>query len=191
MIHEFQDPIWERQKGETPTQYCYFLEYLQFPNFNLKQFREYICDNYEELDIAGAKPPTYNTLKNWSAENKWSDRKTEKRRADKQDILETLHELDKQEKIKNFETKRKIKEKLLARISRDIDLDLPFSQINQGVQAYNTLHEDDLLDQEEPTTYTKSDISAETEINNSALDTLAKAYEKGKEQYAQSKKQGK
>ena len=156
-------PIEEKQKGETPNQYCYFLEFLEFPTFNLKAFHQHLCDTYQDLAKPSAKPPKYNTIVGWSSDNKWTDRKTTKRQSEKQEILDTLHELDKQDAIANFETKKKIKKDLLERICIDMSIGQPLSQINQGIQALKILHEDDLLDQEEPTEYSKSDVTADIE----------------------------
>ena len=43
-IEELQEPYWEKQEGETPNQYCYFLEFLEFPTFNLKDFHDHLCE---------------------------------------------------------------------------------------------------------------------------------------------------
>ena len=43
-IEELQEPYWEKQEGETPNQYCYFLEFLEFPTFNLKDFHQHLCE---------------------------------------------------------------------------------------------------------------------------------------------------
>jgi hypothetical protein len=165
-IEELQEPYWEKQKGETPNQYCYFLEFLDYPTNNLKQFHEYLCKKYEN-EQKGTKVPAYKTIRNWAREacNSWVIRKQSKRQSEKQDILDTLHELDKQDAIANFETKKKIKKDLLERISMDMNTGQPLSQINQGIQALKILHEDDLLDQEEPTEYSKSDVTADVEAN--------------------------
>jgi hypothetical protein len=163
-IEELQEPYWEKQKGETPNQYCYFLEFLDYPTNNLKQFHEYLCKKYEN-EQKGTKVPAYKTIRNWAREacNSWVLRKQSKRQSEKQDILDTLHELDKQDAIANFETKKKIKKDLLERICIDMSIGQPLSQINQGIQALKILHEDDLLDQEEPTEYSKSDVNADIE----------------------------
>ena len=184
-IKELTEPIWEKQEGETPRQHCYFLEFLEFPTFNLKQFHEHLCETYQNLEKPSARPPKYNTLIGWSSENKWTDRKTKKRLAEKEDILNTLHEIDKKDAIDNFNAKKEIKQKLLERIRRDIDMDLPLSQINQGIQGLKTLHEDDLLDQEKATEYTRQDMSveAETVVNNPGLKEIAEAYTNGRQQY--------
>jgi len=187
-IEELQEPIWEKQKGETPNQYCYFLEFLEYPTNNLKDFHQHLCNN-DKLGQTGTKVPAYKTIRNWSgpACNKWTERKSAKRAAEQQDILDTLHELDKQDVVENFKTKKQIKNDLLFYIAAAIDKGLPLSQINQGMQALKTLHEDDLLDQEKPTNYNKTDVEAdvraEAEINREALDMMAKAYARGKDDY--------
>lgn len=166
-IEELQEPIWEKQKGETPNQYCYFLEFLKYPTFNLREFHDHLCEEHKQSqnNTFKGKIVTYDTIRRWAGQscNNWRIRKEAKRKSEKEDILNTLHEMDKQDSINNFEIKKRIKQKLLARISRDIDMDMPLSQINQGIQGLKTLHEDDLLDQEEPTEYSKNDITADVE----------------------------
>ena len=185
-IKELKEPIWEKQEGETPNQYCYFLEFLQYPTFNLKQFHQHLCDNQHDSTNIN-KLVKYQTIRKWAGEscNKWRARKEAKRASEKEDILNTLHEIDKQDTINNFNAKKEIKQKLLERIRRDIDMDLPLSQINQGIQGLKTLHEDDLLDQEKATEYTKQDMNVEADatLNNPGLKEIAEAYTNGRRQY--------
>ena len=97
-IEELQEPIWEKQKGETPNQHCYFLEFLEFPTFNLKDFHQHLCEKNKKTQT-NTKIVTYDTLRKWAGEkcNKWHIRKQAKRQSEKEDLLETLHELDKQD----------------------------------------------------------------------------------------------
>ena len=186
-IEELQEPIWEKQKGETPNQYCYFQEFLKWPTFNLKDFHRHLCETYQNPTKPNAKPPKYNTITGWSSENKWTARKEAKRTAEDKDIMETLHELEKQQKIDTFNSKQEIETRLLENIITAIELGQPLSQINQGIQALKTLNEDKQLTQEKPTNYNRTnveaDVKAEAEINREALDKIAKAYARGKDDY--------
>ena len=187
-IQELTEPIWEKQKGETPNQYCYFLEFLKYPTYSLKDFHQHLCETYQNQPNhteQAQKVPKYNTIKGWSACNDWTKRKEAKRSQEHLNIIETLHEIDKQDTINNFNAKKEIKQKLLERIRRDIDMDLPLSQINQGIQGLKTLHEDDLLDQEKATEYTKQDMNVEADatLNNPGLKEIAEAYTNGRRQY--------
>jgi len=188
-IEELQEPIWEKQKGETPNQYCYFLEFLKFPTYSLKDFHKHLCNNYSKLPniTDKAKIPRYETMKNWSSQNKWTSRKETKRTAEDKDIQDTLHELEKQQKIDIFNSKQQIEMELIENILTAINLGQPLSQINQGVQALKTLNEDKQLTQEKPTNYNRTnveaDVKAEAEINREALNMMAKAYARGKDDY--------
>ena len=187
-IEELQEPIWEKQEGETPNQYCYFLEFLKFPTYNLKDFHDYLCEKSKK-EQKGAKPVTYKTIGKWAGEkcNKWRVRKEAKRTAEDKDIMETLHELEKQKKIDTFNSKQEIETQLIENILTAISLGQPLSQINQGIQALKTLNEDKQLTQEKPTNYNRTnveaDVKAEAEINREALDKIAKAYARGKDDY--------
>ena len=177
-ITELKEPYWEKQKGETPNQYCYFQEYLKFPTFNLKAFHEHLCTDYQKV-LGGTdkgKIPKYQTLKNWSSCNKWTVRKESKRTAEDQEILEQLHEMEKEQKAKTFRAKQEIEEKLLDNILIAIELEQPLSQINQGVQALKTLNEDKQLTQEKPTNYNKTDIEAETRVQHQGVNELVEAF---------------
>ena len=186
-IEELQEPIWEKQKGETPNQYCYFLEFLKFPTYSLKDFHQHLCDTYQNPQKPTTKPPKYNTVRGWSSENKWTSRKEAKRTAEDKDIQDTLHELEKQQKIDIFNSKQQIEMELIENILTAISLGQPLSQINQGVQALKTLNEDKQLTQEKPTNYNRTnveaDVKAEAEINREALNMMAKAYARGKDDY--------
>jgi hypothetical protein len=159
-IEELQEPYWEKQKGETPNQYCYFLEFLEFPTFNLKDFHNHLCETYQNLPEPTPKPPKYNTIKGWSSDNNWTDRKTAKRTSEKEDILNTLHELEKERIVDEYKTKQRINTNLLNRIEREVD-DNALSQIAQGIQGYKTLKDDNRVDRGEATDFTKSDINAD------------------------------
>lgn len=189
-ITELQEPIWEKQKGETPNQYCYFLEFLKFPTYSLKDFHQHLCDTYKNLQESTIKPPKYTTVRGWSSDNKWMERKTEKRTSEDKDILETLHEIEKEDKINIFKSKQQIETELIENILTAISLGQPLSQINQGIQALRTLNEDKQLSQEKPTNYNRTnveaEVKAEAEINREALNMMARAYARGKEDYLNS-----
>ena len=163
-IEELQEPYWEKQKGETPNQYCYFLEFLEYPTFNLKDFHEHLCElhkNSQKLTDK-SKITSYDVLRKWAGEscNKWRIRKEAKRKSEKEDVLDTLHELDKETKIEEFQTKQRINTKILSRIEREVD-DNALSQIAQGIQGYKTLKDDNRVDMGEATDFTKSDVNAD------------------------------
>lgn len=182
-IKELKEPYWEKQKGETPNQHCYFLEYLKYPTFNLKAFHQHLCNTYKNLDQPSAKPPKYNTIIGWSSENKWRIRKEAKRTAEDTEILETLHELEKQQKIDTFNAKQEIEEKLLDKIVEAIETGQSLSQINQGIQALKTINEDKQLTQEKPTTYNKTDIDAETRVQHQGVNELVEAFYVSKKEW--------
>ena len=175
-IDQLQEPYWEKQKGETPNQYCYFQEFLKFPTFNLKDFHKYLCETYQHPTKPNVKPPKYNTITGWSSENKWTSRKEAKRVAEDKDILDTLHELEKQKKIDTFNAKQEIETNLIENILTAIALGQPLSQINQGVQALKTLNEDKQLTQEKPTNYNKTDIDAESKVTHQGVTELMEAF---------------
>lgn len=189
-IKELKEPYWEKQEGETPNQYCFFQEYLDYPTFNLKAFHEHLCDKFKEGQT-GAKPPAYKTIRKWAGDkcNRWHTRKTAKRESAKQDIFETLHELEMEDKIENFKSKQQIKSDLLISIATAIERGIPLSQINQGVQALKLLHEDDLLDQEKPTNYNQTNIDAETRVQHQGVQELVEAFYVSKSEWDKRKQQ--
>lgn len=190
-IEELQEPIWEKQKGETPNQYCYFLEFLQFPTYNLKDFHDHLCEN----GIAGhkgAKIAAYKTLRNWAGDscNKWHSRKEAKRIADKEDLLETLHELDRQDLIEEYLLKKSIKRKLLRRLEKEADYE-KYSQLKHGADAFTILNDDNRVDKEEPTTFTnqKLDVDAETKIEYEGVENLLEVFHASKDEWDKRKSQ--
>ncbi len=189
-IEELKEPMWEKQKGETPNQYCYFLEFLQFPTYNLKDFHEHLCEN----GIAGhkgTKIAAYKTLRNWAGDscNKWHSRKEAKRIADKEDLLETLHELDKQDAIEEYLLKKSIKRKLLERLEKEVDYE-KYSQLKHGADAYTTLNDDNRVDKEEPTTFAnqKVDMESTNKIEYQGVDNLLEAFHASKAEWDKHKK---
>ena len=190
-IEELQEPIWEKQKGETPNQYCYFLEFLQFPTYNLKDFHDHLCEN----GIAGhkgAKIAAYKTLRNWAGDscNKWHSRKEAKRIADKEDLLETLHELDRQDLIEEYLLKKSIKRKLLRRLEKEADYE-KYSQLKHGADAFTILNDDNRVDKEEPTTFTnqKLDVDAETKVQYEGVENLLEVFHASKDEWDKRKSQ--
>lgn len=176
-ITELKEPYWEKQDGETPNQYCYFLEYLEFPTYNLREFHDHLCEENKKKQM-GTKIVTYNTIRKWARDscNKWQRRKEAKRQCEKEDLMETLAELEKKQQEKTFRAKQEIEEKLLDNIIMAIELEQPLSQINQGVQALKTLNEDKQLTQEKPTNYNKTDIEAETRVQHQGVNELVEAF---------------
>ena len=176
-IQELKEPIWEKQEGETPNQYCYFQEFLKYPTYNLKDFHDYLTTD-SKLGQDGAKVVSYKTIRRWATEkcNKWKSRKEAKRIAEDTDILTRLHELEKQQKEKSFKAKQEIEDKLLDNILMAIEFEQPLSQINQGIQALKTLNEDKQLTQEKPTNYNKTDIEAETKLQHQGVNELVEAF---------------
>ena len=185
-IEELQEPIWEKQKGETPNQYCFFQEFLKWPTSSLKEFHQHLCDTYQNLPRPTEKPPKYNTIKGWSSDNKWSERKSQKRIAEKQDILDTLHELDKEDSIEEYKLKKEFKNKLLRRLVAEAETE-KMSQLRQGAEAYVSMSDDNRVDKEEPTTFTKTEgtleVESETTVNNPGLNKIAEAYLNGRKQH--------
>ena len=184
-IEELQEPYWEKQKGETPNQHCYFLEFLEFPTFNLKDFHDHLCEEHKKTQ-SNTKVVTYDTLRKWAGEkcNKWHIRKQAKRQSEKEDLLETLHELDKQDKIEEFLLKKSFKRKLLDRLEKDSEYE-KYSQLKHGVDAYVNMSDDNRVDMEEPTTFTnqKLDVDAETKVEYSNVDNLLEAFHASKAEW--------
>ena len=184
-IEELQEPYWEKQKGETPNQYCYFLEFLKFPTNNLREFHDHLCEEHKKTQ-SNTKVVTYDTIRKWAGDkcNKWRDRKTAKRQAEKQDLLDTLHELDKQEKIENFKLKNSFKKKLLDRLEKEAEFE-KYSQLKHGVDAYVNMSDDNRIDMEEPTTFTnqKLDVDADTTIQYEGVDNLLEAFHASKKEW--------
>jgi hypothetical protein len=184
-IEELQEPIWEKQKGETPNQYCYFLEFLQYPTYNLKDFHQHLCEN----GIAGhkgTKIAAYKTLRNWAGDscNKWHSRKEAKRIAEKEDLLETLHELDKQDAIEEYLLKKSIKRKLLQRLEQDADHE-KYSQLKHGADAFTILNDDNRVDKEEPTTFAnqKVDMESTNKIEYEGVENLLEVFHASKDEW--------
>lgn len=188
-IEELQEPYWEKQKGETPNQHCYFLEFLEFPTFNLKDFHDHLCEEHKKTQ-SNTKVVTYDTLRKWAGEkcNKWHIRKQAKRQSEKEDLLETLHELDKQDKIEEFLLKKSFKRKLLDRLEKDSEYE-KYSQLKHGVDAYVNMSDDNRIDMEEPTTFTnqKLDVDAETKVEYSNVDNLLEAFHASKAEWDKQK----
>ena len=184
-IEELQEPYWEKQDGETPNQYCYFLEFLEFPTFNLKDFHQHICDNLQKSTKIN-KAVQYQTLRKWAGDscNKWRVRKEAKRASEKQDLLDTLHELDKQDKIDEFILKKSFKKKLLDRLEKEAEYE-KFSQLKHGVDAYVNINDDNRVDKEEPTTFAnqKLDVEANTKIEHQNVDNLLEAFRASKAEW--------
>ena len=184
-IEELQEPIWEKQEGETPNQYCYFLEFLEFPTFNLKDFHDHLCEKSKK-EQKGAKPVTYKTIGKWAGEkcNKWRVRKEAKRQAEKQDILDTLHELDKQDAIEEYLLKKSIKRKLLRRLEQDADHE-KYSQLKHGADAFTILNDDNRVDKEEPTTFAsqKVDMESTNKIEYEGVENLLEVFHASKNEW--------
>jgi hypothetical protein len=129
---------------------------------------------------------TYDTLRKWAGEkwNNWHIRKEAKRSAEKQDILETLHELDKETKIDNFKQKNSFKKKLLDRLEKEAEFE-KYSQLKHGVDAYVNMSDDNRIDMEEPTTFTnqKVDVDADTTIAYEGVDNLLEAFHASKAEW--------
>ena len=183
-IEELQEPIWEKQKGETPNQYCFFQEFLKWPTYSLKEFHQHLCNTYQNLPRPTEKPPKYNTIKGWSSDNKWSDRKAQKRIAEKQDELETLRELDKEDKVEEYKLKKAFKKKLLRRLVAEAETE-KMSQLRQGADAYVSMSDDNRVDKEEPTNYSnqKVDVDAETKVAYEGVDNLLEAFHASKAEW--------
>ena len=184
-IEELQEPYWEKQEGETPNQYCYFLEFLEYPTFNLKDFHDHLCENLHK-STSNNKVVKYQTIRKWAGDKctKWRVRKEAKRQAEKQDLLDTLHELDKQEKIENFKLKNSFKKKLLDRLEKEAEFE-KYSQLKHGVDAYVNMSDDNRIDMEEPTTFTnqKLDVDADTTIQYEGVDNLLEAFHASKKEW--------
>ena len=184
-IEELQEPYWEKQKGETPNQYCYFLEFLKFPTNNLREFHDHLCEEHKKTQ-SNTKVVTYDTIRKWAGDkcNKWRDRKTAKRQAEKQDLLDTLHELDKQEKIENFKLKNSFKKKLLDRLEKEAEFE-KYSQLKHGVDAYVNMSDDNRIDMEEPTTFAnqKVDMESTNKIEYEGVENLLEVFHASKDEW--------
>ena len=184
-IEELQEPYWEKQEGETPNQYCYFLEFLEFPTFNLKDFHDHLCEKNKK-EQKGTKVVTYGTLRKWAREacNKWRVRKEAKRQSEKDDLLDTLHELDKEVKINNFKRKNNFKNKLLERLEKEAEYE-KYSQLKHGVDAYVNISDDNRIDMEEPTTFAnqKVDMESTNKIEYEGVENLLEVFHASKNEW--------
>jgi hypothetical protein len=184
-IEELQEPYWEKQEGETPNQYCYFLEFLEFPTFNLKDFHDHLCEKNKK-EQKGTKVVTYNTIRKWAREacNKWRVRKEAKRQSEKDDLLVTLHELDKEVKINNFKRKNNFKNKLLERLEKEAEYE-KYSQLKHGVDAYVNISDDNRIDMEEPTTFAnqKVDMESTNKIEYEGVENLLEVFHASKNEW--------
>ena len=187
-IEELQEPIWERQKGETPNQYCYFLEFLEYPTFNLKDFHQHLCELHKNSQkfTDKSKITSYDVLRKWAGEscNKWRIRKAAKRESEKDDLLETLHELDKEDKIDNFKLKNSFKKKLLDRLEKEAESE-KYSQLKHGVDAYVNMSDDNRIDMEEPTTFAnqKVDMESTNKIEYQGVENLLEVFHASKAEW--------
>ena len=163
-ITELKAPIWEKQDGETPNQYDYFLEFLNFPTYNLKDYHTHLCELHKNSQkfTNKKKITSYDVIRKWAGEscNKWKERKIAKRKAEDDDIQETLHELDKEDTIEEYQTKKRINKKLLSRIEREVN-EQPMSQLAQGIDGYKKLKDDNRIDKGEATEVTNTKIDAD------------------------------
>ena len=182
-IEELQEPYWERQEGETPNHYCYFLEFLEYPTNNLKNFHQHLCENLHQSTKIN-KVVKYQTLRKMASQNKWKERKAEKRIEEKQDLLDTLHELDKADAIEEYKKKKSFKQKLLDRLEREVEYE-KFSQIKHGVTAYVDMNNDNRVDKEEPTNFTsqKMDVETDNTIHYDGVDNLLEAFHASKAEW--------
>ena len=184
-IQELQEPVWEKQQGETPNQYCYFLEFLEYKTNDLKAFHQHLCEK-DRQGLLRTKVPAYKTIRNWSGPkcNKWTERKSAKRAAEKIDILDTLHELDKEDVIEEYILKKSIKQKLLNRLNKEAETER-FSQLKHGVDAYTNLNDDNRVDKEEPTNFTsqKMDLESDNTIHYEGVDNLLEAFHASKAEW--------
>ncbi len=192
-IEELKEPYWEKQEGETPNQYCYFLEFLEFPTFNLKDFHDHLCELHKNSQkfTDKSKITSYAVLRKWAGDacNKWRVRKEAKRQSEKDDILDTLHELDKQVKIDNFIKKNSIRKKLLERLDNEAEFE-KYSQLKHGVDAYVNMSDDNRIDMEEPTTFAnqKVDMESTNKIEYEGVENLLEAFHASKAEWDKHKK---
>lgn len=163
-IKELKEPIWEKQDGETPNQYDYFLEFLKFPTYSLKDYHTHLCELHRNSQkfTDKKKITSYEVIRKWAGEscNKWKERKIAKRKAEDDDIQETLHELDKEDTIEEYQTKKRINKKLLNRIEREVN-EQPMSQLAQGIDGYRKLKDDNRIEKGEATEVTNTKIDAD------------------------------
>ena len=142
-VKELKEPIWERQEGETPNQHDWFNEFLDYSGYNLKAFHEYVESQKKSDEVSTFdKIPSYNMFMKWSSHNKWMLRKKAKRDFDKEEEREELKQIKRERLVANFRYKQKIEKQ----ISLGLTTGKPLSQINQGIQGYVTISEDDRKD---------------------------------------------
>ena len=104
--------------------------------------------------------------------------------SEKDDLLDTLHELDKQDKIDNFKLKNSFKKKLLDRLEKEAEYE-KYSQLKHGVDAYVNMSDDNRIDMEEPTTFAnqKVDVEADTNVHYDGVDNLLEAFHASKAEW--------
>ena len=169
-VKELKEPIWERQEGETPNQHDWFNEFLDYSGYSLKAFHESLEKQQESAEVNNEydKIPTLNMINKWSSNNKWMSRKKAYRDFEKEEEREELRKIKRKHKISNFEKKQSIQNQLLDEILLGLTVDKPFSQINQGIQGYATIAEDDRKDLGEDDTTLKMEakVNATTEVKS-------------------------
>ena len=99
-------------------------------------------------------------------------------------MLDTLHELDKEDKIENFKQKNRFKKKLIDRLEKEAEFE-KYSQLKHGVDAYVNISDDNRIDMEEPTTFAnqKLDVEAETKVEYQGVDNLLEAFHASKAEW--------
>jgi len=188
-ITKLHEPYWEQQEGETPHQYCWFLEYLHYPYSNIKKFRQALTEGGLQLDTKlrrTNKIPTYKTFRNYSSENKWNKRKEAYQKHCEEETTAYLRHTRLKDKEEEVRLRHSIVMNALRNIEEGINTGrLSGYNLNQSVQAVKTLNELDLLELGEATENVQqkitADIKQETKSDNELLLKVADMKKERKE----------
>ena len=182
-VTEIKKEPWCKQEGETPTQFYWFEQYLNYPYNDISKFHEAM---EKECKENGKKPQkkaplcTLKTMYNWSYQNKWIKRKNESIIWQSEDNNTYLRQLQLKDKEEESNRRHNIKMESYKKVEEGItNGSLTGYQLNQFVQAIKTLNELDLLELGEATENITQTINADVKTTSKKdkikeVDDLAK-----------------
>ena len=175
-IEELKEPYWQKQEGETPKQHCWFCQFLQYPDFSLKEFHQYITSpDFELADPSGyGKVPALKTIQNWSSDNKWTIRKKAKIEDREQQTQYHLQQLDLEKRKDFYNKKLELIEEAFRKAQEEFILgNISGYQFNQYCQGITKLLDDNRLDLNKSTDIVQTTASVELEAEVTQDNTKA------------------
>lgn len=160
----WHDPIYEFQENEVERHHHYFKLWDAGDFRTYKEFHQYCTqlapEDWHKYDRSTKKvpgPPTVDDIKKFAAHGKWKLRRQARINDEERYNRDVKRKIYAESEISEFKQKQSIKSKILNRVEFSVnDYDEKLSQINQGVQAYTLLKEDD-----------RKDLGISEETNNS------------------------